>query len=182
MMTESVTSSPADPTPIDAFSECHAGILSGLQAFADLPQLAAAAERSRMVAAATLSLFDRAVLEHHADEENDLFTAVLRSATPGEEKARVEAIIHRLSAEHRAIEALWKKLKPAVKHAAGGSRAELDADDVAMLVQAYGRHAGFEEREFLPLAREILGRDGNHMAALDLSLHLRHTQVPVGYI
>jgi len=183
MIHDSTHQQPVDPDrPMDIFSECHAAIRSGLAAFAGLPELAAAAERSRRVAAATVSMFDDSVLQHHADEEGDLFPAVLRSAAPGEERERVEAMVERLTAEHRMVEALWRKLKPAVKHAAGGGGAELNPDDVAALVHAYGQHASFEEREFLPLAQEILGRNGNHMAALGLSLHLRHAPQPVGYI
>lgn len=174
---------PADPNaPVNSFSQCHAGILSGLETFADLPALVAAAERSRIVANSTLSMFEHAVLEHHVDEETDLFPAVLRSAKPGKEAAEIDIMIHRLTAEHRAIESLWKQLKPAVKQAGAGTHSELGPDDVAALVHAYARHAAYEELEFLPRAREILGRNGDHMAALGLSLHLRHAPQPVGYI
>jgi hemerythrin-like domain-containing protein len=168
--------------PVDTFSKSHAGILSGLDTLARLPDLVVAAEQSRMVALATLSMFDNSVLAHHADEEGDLFPAVLRSSAAGEERDLVEAMIEQLTAEHRMVESLWKMLKPKVKHAAGGSRAELTANEVELLVSTYRRHAAFEEAEFLPLAREILGRDGNHVAALGLSLHLRHAPQPVGYI
>jgi hypothetical protein len=53
---------------------------------------------------------------------------------------------------------------------------------VAELVHSYGNHARFEEEEFLPLSDIILGRDGNHMAALGLALHMRHSQPPLGYL
>ena len=168
--------------PIDDFSRCHSGILSRLDAFARLPELAVAAEQSRMVALATLSMFEDSVLAHHSEEEGDLFPAVVRSSAAGEERQHVQAMTERLTAEHRAIEGLWKTLKPAVKLAAGGRRSDLPEDAVAALVHAYHRHAAFEELEFLPLARDILGRNGNHMAALGFSLHLRHAPQPVGYI
>ena len=85
------TTDPVSDTqsPIDSFSQCHAGIVSCLQAFAELPDLTVAAERARQVAANTLTMFDRSVLRHHQDEEAELFPAVLRSAAPGEEHARV---------------------------------------------------------------------------------------------
>jgi len=38
----------------------------------------------------------------------------------------------------------------------------------------YRAHAWFEEQEFLPLSQTILSRNPNHMAALGLSLHMRH--------
>ncbi len=171
-----------EASPVQGFSDCHRALLRGLRSFSSLPDLVHAAERSRAVAQATLQLFEIAVLGHHADEEGDLFPAVLRSAHPGEEREQTQVIVDRLVAEHRSIETLWTMTKPAVERAAAGRDARLDAEAVAALVYAYNRHAVFEELEFLPRAAEILGRNGNHMAALGLSLHLRHAPSPVGYI
>ena len=171
-----------DSSPIGTFSQCHAGILSGLRVLAELPEMVAGAERARRVAAETLSVFDRAVLDHHADEEAELFPAVLKSAAPGDEFERVQVMAERLMAEHRDIEALWKKLKPSLRSAAVGKPGEVSARDVADLMRLYAAHAAYEESHFLPLAQDILGRNGNHMAALGLSLHLRHAPPVVGYI
>jgi hypothetical protein len=176
------TDSAAESTPLNGFADSHRGIVCALRAFAALPELAAEADRARQVAAATLQLFEGVVLPHHADEEGDLFPAVIRSAVPGQERARVEALVERLVAEHRSVEALWKTIRPAVRRAASGIAAQLDAEAVAALVIAYNRHATFEESDFLPLAAEILARNGNHMAALGLALHLRHAPQPVAYI
>lgn len=173
---------PGDAAPVQGFSECHAGILAALEPFEQLPALAAAAARLREVAGAVLALFDGAVLEHHADEEAELFPAVLRSAAAGAERAAVQSLMDRLGAEHRAIEESWKQLRPLVRRAAAGEPVGLDKRAVADLVQAYRRHAALEEHEFLPLAREILGRNGNHMAALGLSLHLRHAPPPPAHV
>ncbi|ROZ75451.1 hemerythrin domain-containing protein [Ramlibacter sp. WS9] len=172
----------ADAAPLEGFSGAHRGILCAMRAFAALPEFAAAAERSRQVAITTLQLFEGTVLPHHADEESELFPAVIRSATPGPERTHVEAMVDRLVAEHRSLESLWKMLRPAVKRAAAGITAQLDAEAVAALSYAYHRHAAFEETEFLPLAGEILARNGNHMAALGLAIHLRHAPAPVAYI
>ncbi|MEO7887729.1 MAG: hemerythrin domain-containing protein [Polaromonas sp.] len=168
--------------PLAGFSQCHFSIASRLQAFAELPALLAATAQARNVASQTLSLFKYAVASHHADEENELFPAVLRSAAKGEEADKVRALVERLVAEHRRIESIWKDLEPAVKAAAKNQPAELDLQAVEALVQAYLKHARFEEDEFLPLAEIILGRNGNHMAALGLSLHLRHAPMVVGHI
>lgn len=172
----------AQPTPVDDFSACHVGILTGLEAFAAAPALFDSAQRARHVADQTLRLMDDAVLQHHAEEEEELFKAVLRSARTGDEHARVQGLVWRLTDEHREIEALWKRLRPDVARAAAGKPASLDSRAVALLVGIYRQHALDEEQNFLPLAREILGRDGNHMAALGLALHMRHAPVPAGYI
>src|SRR5690606_37029113 len=160
--------------PLGEFSHCHEGILSRLEAFADLPALVAVATRARERASEALFLFEDIVMEHHADEEAELFAAVLRWAEPGEELESVRAMTRRLSAEHRAIEKLWQKHRPAVEAAARGKAADLPREAASELVSAYVAHATFEEEVFLPLARNILSRDDAHMAALGLSLHLRH--------
>lgn len=184
-MSADFTRKPADEddvNPVDSFSDCHAGILSGLREFSNLPPLHEAAQRARKVAQHSLELFDHAVMEHHAQEEEELFTAVLRSARRGEERDLVQSLIWRLTDEHRDIEDLWKRLRPEVERAATGKSARLRSEAVDLLADCYRQHASFEEREFLPLAQEILGRDGNHMAALGMSLHMRHVSIPVGYI
>lgn len=168
--------------PLDRFAQCHRGIVSQLHAFAQLPGLHAAALRSREVAAATLTLFQGAVIEHHADEERELFPAVLRSALAGDEADTARLMVDRLCAEHRRIEALWKRLEPAVKAAQKARPVDLDAAAVQTLVEQYLAHAAYEEQRFLPLAERILGRNGNHMAALGLSLHMRHLPPVIGYI
>lgn len=168
--------------PLAGFSHCHLCILSQLQAFAELPALQAAAAQSRNVATKTLALFKYAVYGHFADEENELFPAVLRSAVQGEEADRAQTMVKRLTTEHREIESLWKQLEPAVKAIAQAKSADLELEAVEALMQAFLAHANFEEQQFLPLAETILARNGNHMAALGLALHLRHAPYVVGHI
>ena len=161
-------------TPVDDFSSCHVGILTQLDELGTLPALLEPAARARSVAARTLKFFRVAVHEHHAEEEAELFPAVLASATKGDEREQVQAMVTRLTAEHRAIEAAWAAIEPGLKAAAKGHEADLDGAAVARLVAAYRAHAGYEEAQFLPLSKAVLGRDANHMAALGMSLHLRH--------
>ena len=185
---EGMTTVPAAPDldtsaePLISFSRCHQGILSQLQAFEELPVLQTAAVRARTVAAQTLLLFREAVIGHHADEENELFPAVLRSAAVDSEADKVRAMVRRLTEEHRLIEARWKSLEPAVRAVGKSSVADLDMAAVQELVRAYADHARFEEEQFLPLAQTILSRNGNHMEALGLSLHLRHAPQPMAHI
>jgi hemerythrin-like domain-containing protein len=86
----------------------------------------------------------------------------------------VQGIVDRLTREHRQVEQLWTRLEPALKQAAHGHAADLDAAAVASLVATYRAHATYEEQVFLPLSQNILGRNSDHMAALGLSLHIRH--------
>lgn len=167
-------------TPITNFSQCHVGIVEHLRMLGDLPALIATAERARKIAAGTLAFFEEVIAEHHAQEERALFPAVLKSAARGEEQEHVKSVIDRLTAEHRQIEAQWSRIKPALKQVAKGHDADLDEASVAQLESDYRAHAAFEEEAFLPLAQIILGRNANHMAALGMSLHIRHSHLVVG--
>jgi hemerythrin-like domain-containing protein len=179
--TASRTSRPSHK-PLAKFSKCHLGIVSHLHALAQLPVLLAAAVQAREVAASALDLFKHAVHEHHLEEETELFPAVLRSAAAGAETMRVQAMVQRLTAEHREIEARWRKLEPAVRAATKAEPVDLDHKELQSLVRTYLAHARYEEERFLPLAERILGRDGNQMAALGMALHLRHAPLPIAHI
>jgi hemerythrin-like domain-containing protein len=168
--------------PLTTFTNCHVGILKRLQSLDALPALLEPAAQARQIATDSLAFFREAIFEHHLDEERDLFPAVLASAQPGAERDRVRAMTERLTHEHRTIETLWKGLEKALKRVGKGQDADLDVDEVHQLVAAYTAHAGFEEAEFLPLSETILGRNSNHMAALGLSLHVRHVRQPTAYI
>lgn len=171
-MTKPVT--PTADAPIAEFSKCHEGILHRLEALDGLPELLDAAARARHVAADTVRFYREVVLEHHVEEERDLFPAVLASATAGDERAQVQAIAERLTREHRLVERAFAQLEPALQDAARGHAAALDPAAVSALVTQYEAHARYEEREFLPLAQRILSRQGDHMAALGVALHVRH--------
>jgi hemerythrin superfamily protein len=163
-----------DDAPVQEFSNCHAGILAQLEEFGRLPALAEAAASAHRIAKTTERFFREVVVRHHAEEEQELFPAVLSSARPGAERDRVKRIVERLTQDHRRIEKVWHEIEPVVHLLAKNHDAALDARRVAAFVADYKAHADYEERMFLPLASSILGRDGNHMAALGMSLHARH--------
>ncbi|MBL0088665.1 MAG: hemerythrin domain-containing protein [Ideonella sp.] len=160
--------------PIDEFSCCHEGIVAQLHQLGQLPALLEPANKARHIAAETVKFFNEVVYAHHNEEERDLFPAVLSSAIKGDERDTVQAIVDQLVREHREVEADWEALQPALKAIAKGHEAVLEGDAVQVLVTRYLAHAHFEEKHFLPLSQTILGRNGDHMAALGLSLHIRH--------
>ena len=168
-----------DDAPVQVFSHCHEGIVAQLRELEQLPALAEAAARARDIAKATIDFYRHVVLTHHSEEEQELFGAVLASAERGAERERVQAIVTRLTQDHRQIESLWRMIEPALADAARGHDAVLDAPQLARFVGDYRAHAQYEEQEFLPLCRAILGRNGNHMAALGMSLHMRHVMPSV---
>ncbi len=172
-----------DNAPIQDFSHCHAGIVKKLDMLGELPALLEPAARAREIAEKALEFFREAIFEHHLDEERELFPAVLASAEPGAEHDRVKAMVKRLTDEHRELESVWKQLESGLKKVAKGQATDIEASNIQRLVTQYRAHAQYEEAEFLPLSQTILGRNANHMAALGLSLHMRHSVPPVaGYV
>ena len=169
-------------TPLQDFSHCHDGIVKKLDMLDELPELLTAAERARDIAATALDFFREAMFAHHTDEERELFPAVLASATPGPERQRVQQMVDQLTREHRDVEAQWKQLEPLIKKLAKGQPADVNPQAVSSLVAQYQAHARFEEQEFLPLSEKILSRNGDHMAALGLSLHMRHQPVFLSHV
>ena len=170
----------AGHSPIDDFSQCHAGILAHLQALGTLPALLEPAARARQIAADTVSFFREAVYEHHAEEEKELFPAVLASAAKGDERDRVQAIVD--CADGRAPQGRGG-LVEARAQAQGrwprATRPNVDGADIQALVDSYQAHARYEEEVFLPLSQTILGRNSNHLAALGVSMHMRHAMPQV---
>jgi hemerythrin-like domain-containing protein len=160
--------------PLVNFSNCHVGIVSQLERLSELPALLAPADLARKTAQHALAFFPKAIYEHHADEEKELFPSVLASAQVGVERMRVEALVNNLISQHRRLEHLWESLVSDLGKVAKGQSHQLNTAALQDLVTAYQAHASMEEEEFLPLSEEILGRNSNHMAALGLSLHLRH--------
>lgn len=174
-MTTQPASPPSTANAVTDFSQCHVGITSRLTALAGLPALLAPAAQARQLAAESLAFFEEVIEEHHGAEERELFPAVISSAVRGEERDLVKALADQLVAEHRQIEAAWARLVPGLKAVAKGRDSDLDAAAVQQLVDRYLAHAAFEEREFLPRAQAILGRDSHHLAALAIAVHMRHT-------
>ena len=175
-------SDPASDNAVGQFSHAHVGILMQLDRLSTLPALLAPARMAQDTAQRVVDFFREAVFEHHQDEEEALFPALLESAHAGEERQRVNTLVDALTAEHRVIEGLWRQLEPELKHVAQGRSYHINAPVLDDLVSRYQAHAQVEETQLLPLADTILGRHGNHMAALGLSLHMRHQPPPIGHI
>jgi len=168
----------SEPVHIDGalagFSECHHEFVARLHSALYLPDLVMAAAKARAMADDLLKMFREGVTTHHAQEENELFPAVLRAALPGAELDEARAMVAQLVREHRYMEARWAQLRPAVEAVARGENPPVDEALIQDLVQHFFAHAHFEEAHFLPLAQKILGRHSETMTALGRALHERY--------
>lgn len=161
-------------SPIDNFSHCHIGLLHHFERLAELLHQLKDAEAASKIAQETLNYFHLGLHAHHQEEEVDLFPAVLKSAMPGDELTQVQAMVDRLILDHQEMESAWKQLEPALKEIIKGHVPSVDHVHFQILINRFKAHARSEETLFLPLAEKVLGRNSNHMAALGLSLHMRH--------
>ena len=160
--------------PLTNFSHCHIGILHHLDHLSELLQVMGDAEAAKKIAKEAVDYFHLGMKAHHQEEERELFPAVLSSATPGEERELVAQLIEKLTQEHIGLESAWKEIEFSLKEIIKGHANTLDHVHFKLLIKRYKAHASSEETIFLPLSEKILGRNNNHMAALGLSLHMRH--------
>lgn len=112
-------------------------------------------EDARAAATAVMRYFDTSARDHHADEENDLFPALVESMA-GSDATCIRELIDSLKADHRSIEARWRELRPLLARIAAGEAQVLRADDVQPLIASYERHIAREEDELLPMAARLL--------------------------
>lgn len=164
--------------PLQNFSGCHDGILKHIQQLAQLASLVDQDSSNPQVKTLATELEDfyhKVILNHHQEEEQELFTAVRTALRPDPiDLADAKLHIDRLTNEHRQIEAWWRKIEPALKKLAKGKTASLDKVIVEQIVTNYAAHALFEEAVFLPLSARLLDKNG--LSALGLSLHIRHQE------
>lgn len=115
-------------------------------------------EDARAAAAAVMRCFDTATRDHHADEETDLFPALIESMA-GSDAICIRELIDSLTLEHRALDFRWQRLREVLHAIAAGDSVSLDPTDVELFICMYERHIAREEAELLPMASRLLGDD-----------------------
>ena len=161
---------PATPAPsvgaagaLERLAQCHT---RGVREIGNLRRLGGrAVDRDAAGAAAgVVRYFDHSARDHYADEEEDLFPALLESMA-GSDATCLREMIEGLTAEHRTLEAAWYRLRPALlRIAAGetqgsGASVGVDVDDVEGLAGLYERHMAREDAELMPMAARLIADD-----------------------
>ena len=164
-MTRSIPGFPAltatTEAPLEMLSACHSRIE---RQCATLRRLVAhlaqhgADDQARTAAANVMRYFDSSAKHHHEDEEVDLFPALLE-AMAGSDPVCLRELTEALTAEHRALDAAWQRVRAVLSDISAGASAHLSASDVEALVHQYERHIEREEKELLPMAARLLGDD-----------------------
>ncbi len=145
--------------PLEMLMACHQRIHKQCATLRRLvPHLEAHGSdaRAREAAMQVLRYFETAAPHHHADEEQDLFPALLESMA-GSDAVCLRELIDGLCAQHRELDARWRVLRPVLDRISSGDDAVLDSAAVEALAEAYAAHIQREEGELLPMAARLLG-------------------------
>ena len=110
---------------------------------------------ARVAAASVVRYFETAAQDHHADEEEDLFPALIESMA-GSDAVCLRELTQGLTAEHRELETRWRHIHGTLERVVANESASLAPSDVEAFVGLYERHIGREESELLPMAARLL--------------------------
>ena len=134
--------------PLEVLLGCHRRIEKQLGALrrlaADVAKHGVSAEASTS-ALALLAYFDRAAVQHHEDEEHDLFPLLESRITDPGEHARFEAFRDTWRSDHRVLESAWGRLRRSLEAVSDGRLRPIAAVDVDEFAGAYARHILSEE-------------------------------------
>lgn len=144
--------------PLEMLAACHGRVhkqCDTLRRLADHLPTHGSDTAAQQAATAVMRYFDTAARDHHADEEEDLFPALL-DAMAGSDAVCLRALTDGLVAEHRVLEAGWHSLRELLARVAQGEPVALPAAQVQAFVAAYAAHIDKEDTELLPMAARLL--------------------------
>lgn len=164
---------PGFEAPLEMLAACHQRIqrqCDTLQRLLPHLQAHGADTQAREAASAVMRYFDRAAIDHHADEEQDLFPALLE-AMAGSDAVCLRELVDALTRQHRELDAHWQALRAALVRVAAGDAAALTAERVDTFVAAYTEHLRREESELLPMAERLI--DDRTLQQIGRAMRLR---------
>ena len=158
--------------PLEMLLGCHRRIEKQLETLrrlrAHLETHAVDAQAS-IAAQNVLRYFTSAALNHHADEEQDLFPLLESRIDDGGEKARFAAFRARLEADHRTLESAWLRLKRPLEAIAEGLPRSLPPAEVQAFIDAYANHILTEENALKEFFDRWLGDDDRRTLGLAMA-------------
>ena len=149
---------PGFDEPLEMLYACHGRIRDQLATLEKLvPHLAREGcdAAAREAAHAVMRYFDLAGVQHHQDEEEDLFPLLRRYA--GERgRADVRGALDELAREHRAMDEVYGRIRARLSDVAEARAARLDIEQVAHFAWIYRHHILREEEAAFAFAAEAL--------------------------
>jgi len=145
--------------PLEMLAACHGRMTAQLATLRRLDAHLAqhgADPAAQEAAIAVMRYFDLAAPHHHADEEQDLFPALIESMA-GSDAVCLRELTAALAADHRALEAAWQRLRRGLQPLAAGDASAWHTGDAADFIDCHERHIAREDAELLPMAQRLLG-------------------------
>lgn len=160
------TAAPSFDEPLEMLDACHGRIQAQIETLGRLAQHLprhGADQAARDAAMGVLRYFSVAAPHHHADEEDDLFPALLACDAVrqgGAEAATVRALIERILQDHRQMDRVrddvLARLQSIISAQSGECGEALPVPLVEQLAALYLKHIDLETRELLPLSKHLL--------------------------
>ena len=153
-MGETPTSQTPDfSNPLAVLRECHDNMLAHCEVLDTLPAYIRehgldAEARGRITR--TVQFFTSVAVQHHQDEETDLFPILNRQSL------KLADIVFRLRKDHEQLHQLWDTLFLDFKKGPALAEDQAFATHVAEFCTAYREHIKRETRELLSMAQHIL--------------------------
>lgn len=149
---------PSLDEPLEMLEACHDRIadqLKTLERLLDHLPHHGVDEQARQAARNILRYFDLAGLNHHEDEERNLFPMLLARAQ-ADQIAVVRSLVSELLADHVQMAAALEVVRRQLVSIIDDSRNLLEETAVHRLIELYREHIKKENRDLLPLSRCLL--------------------------
>lgn len=169
--------------PLEMLLTCHRRIEKQLQTLERLRvhlQTHGVDADASSAAQALLRYFTHAAVDHHADEEDDLFPLLDRRITEERDRERFTSLRESLEGEHREVEAQWARLRKPLEGIGDGFTRSLGETDVRAFAEAYAKHIRIEEAALHEFFERWIGPEDR--AALGQSMSARRARKPESFI
>lgn len=154
--------------PLEMLAACHSRVraqCATLRRLAEHLTRHGADRQAQDAAAAVMRDFDAAAAHHHADEEVDLFPALIESMA-GSDAVCLRELTASLTTEHRELEQRWRALRTRLEQVTRADAVTLPDGEVQGLMALCERHIAREEAELLPMAARLLSDAELHRIGL----------------
>jgi hemerythrin-like domain-containing protein len=151
----------SEGAPLAMLYACHRRVLSYCATLRRLVLYIAECgcnREAQVVSHGVLRFFDNEVPLHYADEEEDLFPALIESMA-GSDAVCLRDLTKGSTQLHRVLARQWGILRGPLEELASGRDVVLPAQSVESFARQWYDHIWLEESELLPMASRLLSND-----------------------
>lgn len=152
---------PGSQAPLATLYACHRRVLNYCATLRRLVLYIAEFGCNRdaqVVSHGVLRFFDNEVPQHYADEEEDLFSALIESMS-GSDAVCLRHLTSGSTRQHQALARQWGILRGSLQEIAAGRDTLLSGQLVETFARQWYDHIRLEESELLPMASRLLSDD-----------------------